>query len=386
MGRPKQPERVYACTLCKYSTHRRGHFNAHVAGHTGRPFRCGECSSTFKRKAHLQQHQLRHTKERPHKCSFLGCGKAFASSWALSEHQNTHDDSALYPYRCDHADCGKTFASKGNLRQHMTIHNSERRHICETCQRSFKLRHHLRRHALSHQPPDIRCRDADCKAMFATTADMEKHFVLHTGEKPYACSLCTCTFAQRAGRRDHIERYHTQEGAQRGKKQETRVAKALAAAGISFKREHRVDFSCFGATFAREDFVSDHAPGGIISIEVDENQHSGQLACDLRRTADIWTAQTLGGNTLPKLLIRYNPNLYRVDGRRQHVRKQDREARLVAFLRSVNFTQAPAIQVQYMYFDVDKGRLAFFADKEIKVWDTMPCFPSYSCICRDPIV
>lgn len=144
------------------------------------------------------------------------------------------------------------------------------------------------------------------------------------------------------------------------KRKEQRIAKLLEAASIPFKREHQIDFSCLGSTFARIDFVIEgHAC--ILLLEVDEQQHEdGGYSCDARRMGRAAEALALGGNTLPLVFIRYNPDPYAVRG--AHV-KQPLRAREAELLRVVRGYLAPAtapaqlppLSIQYMYYDSDDG-------------------------------
>lgn len=156
---------------------------------------------------------------------------------------------------------------------------------------------------------------------------------------------------------------HTEEGAARQKKQEQRVARALEAAGIEYRREHHIDFSCIDSnlTFARIDFVV-LCGGRVIFLEVDENQHrfgydSGQLSCDMRRMARVVESLALEGNALPIEFVRYNPDAFRVDGALQRIPKKDRERILVDYLTSITddglASEAAPLTITYFCYDCE---------------------------------
>ena len=175
---------------------------------------------------------------------------------------------------------------------------------------------------------------------------------------------------------------HTVEGQQRQKKQEERIARALTEAGICYKREQHVDMSCFGGTFARQDFVVDHVAGGIISIEVDEDQHKGVVACELKRVGDIRNALMVCGNTVPWLLIRYNPHAFRVDKDLVSIPKKDREETLIAFIKGHSFHGAPPFQMQYMFYDATRQKGA----AQLSIWQDAEYLPEYKAACLPPVV
>lgn len=146
------------------------------------------------------------------------------------------------------------------------------------------------------------------------------------------------------------------------KKQEERVARALTAAKIPFKREHFVDFTCLedvGQDFARIDFVVTLRTS-VVFLEVDEGQHKsgmGAAGCDTPRMMAISRALALEGNTLPIIQVRYNPDAFRLDGKLVKLTKSKRQARLIELLTSEDSvlraqeTLDRPLSVLYMYFD-----------------------------------
>ena len=251
-------------------------------------------------------------------CEVDGCGSAFARSGALILHTRTHTGEK--PFTCDFDGCGAAFARSGNL----TVHKRA-----------------------------------------------------HTGEKPFICDFdgCGVAFAQSSGLTNH-KRTHTVEYQQRKKREEQNVAKLLENHGIDFKREHQVDFSCMGSTFARIDFliVKD---GVAIFLEIDENQHKFggySVACDMKRMANIYESLVFDDNTLPLYFIRYNPHAYRVGGELQKTKTVFRQQYLVDVINSINSTTVKRMNILYMYFDCDtlvdgSIRLSVHTDPEYN--DTM---------------
>ncbi|CDR45052.1 CYFA0S16e01552g1_1 [Cyberlindnera fabianii] len=56
----------------------------------GKPFKCDECSNSFKRQEHLKRHQRSvHTNYRPFECKY--CEKTFSRSDNLAQHHKTHE-------------------------------------------------------------------------------------------------------------------------------------------------------------------------------------------------------------------------------------------------------------------------------------------------------
>ncbi|GAQ93660.1 Zinc finger-containing protein [Klebsormidium nitens] len=208
-----------------------------------------------------------------------------------------------------------------------------------------------------------------CDATFSQAQHLQVHQRTHTGERPYACTECKDDFAQSTHLRTHTYYYHTTEGKQKRKREEVRIAKLLEGSSIDFKREHYVNFGCLQGTFARADFVIIQN-GKVVVLEVDEYQHESYgVACDVARMAKIYEAWLLEGNGLPVRFLRYNPNAYHVDGKKQKVKRAAREERLLEAIREASEADGDGMQVRYMYYDVVSGKPAIMQDPAFTISD-----------------
>ena len=68
----------------------------------------------------MQVHERAHTGEKPFKCTFDDCEKAFATGYGLKSHTRTHTGEK--PYKCLHEDCRKAFKTSGDLQKHIRTH------------------------------------------------------------------------------------------------------------------------------------------------------------------------------------------------------------------------------------------------------------------------
>jgi uncharacterized Zn-finger protein len=382
-------EKPYKCDVdgCGAAYAESSHLVSHKRTHTGeKPYKCDVdgCGAAYARSSHLATHKRTHTGEKPYKCDVDGCGAAYAQSSQLVLHKRTHTGEK--PYKCDIDGCGAAYAESGALVSHKRTHTGEKPYKCDVdgCGAAYAESGNLVRHKRTHTgEKPYKCDIDGCGAAFAESSTLVRHKRTHTGEKPYKCAGAECgrEFAQSSNLKSHVYYYHTVEGQAERKRKEQRVAKMLTAAGIPFKREHHIDFQCIGgATYARIDFVIE-GRGWIVFLEVDEDQHGADgYSCDLRRMARVLECLTLEGNTMPVVFLRYNPDTFRVGGARQTVPLKSREARLLATLRRYMAEppspSAPAMTIQYMYYDVDdEGALAQWAAADYPAEMKALCLP-----------
>ncbi|XP_068725859.1 uncharacterized protein [Montipora capricornis] len=124
----RKADDLYICYWKDCSRQRRA-FNAryklviHMRVHSGeKPNRCTfpGCNKAFSRLENLKIHMRSHTGEKPYLCQHLGCPKAFSNSSDRAKHQRTHQDTK--PYACQVPGCPKRYTDPSSLRKHFKQH------------------------------------------------------------------------------------------------------------------------------------------------------------------------------------------------------------------------------------------------------------------------
>jgi len=108
-----------------------------------RPYECTVCEKRFRKKSSLNVHKTSHTGEKLYSCT--QCGKCLATQSLLTAHISVHSSN----YKC--TECGKGFGASGWLRMHCRRnHSGERPFACTVCSKLFTTITELTMHSRVH--------------------------------------------------------------------------------------------------------------------------------------------------------------------------------------------------------------------------------------------
>ncbi|CAO2579433.1 Zinc finger protein 770 [Lemmus lemmus] len=226
-------QKPFECDVChknfRQLVHLERHQNMH-AGHKMCP--CDKCEKVFPSVSKLQRHYLIHTGQRPFGCNV--CGKSFRQSAHLKRHKLTHTEKIPYSsfWEVDLGNVNKLFIhpsdgvsynasqqSEGHVFQKYegsesnqgaviedeaeaedfilgTHCRNRQSYLANTLLESEQSRHWYSYLGRPERSDGLLYQCSVCCKNFRSPSKLERHYLIHAGQKPFECSVCGKTFRQ----------------------------------------------------------------------------------------------------------------------------------------------------------------------------------------------
>eukprot|EP00088_Acartia_fossae_P010415 TRINITY_DN15188_c0_g1_i5.p1 TRINITY_DN15188_c0_g1~~TRINITY_DN15188_c0_g1_i5.p1 ORF type:complete len:298 (-),score=35.33 TRINITY_DN15188_c0_g1_i5:356-1210(-) len=131
------------------------------------------------------------------------CKRAYYTQEKLKLHLESFDHSKT---TC--TDCGKVFFAPAKLERHKMIHTGERPYCCDVCGKTFQTKEYVELHKQKihgnitfSEPCQI------CGKIFPWEQNLRNHmnYVHNMGQKSYSCDQCGKAFNQKTSLTNHME-------------------------------------------------------------------------------------------------------------------------------------------------------------------------------------
>ncbi|KAG9480935.1 hypothetical protein GDO78_010284 [Eleutherodactylus coqui] len=189
--------RPYCCDSCPKQFETPSKLARHYLTHTGqKPFPCPDCNKTFRQLVHLERHMMTHLL--PFQCKI--CHRHFKNSETFSKHQQLHHAVAVKDMKSYRRPVHKSFS--------LPLY-------CFGCRKTFLSEENRLLHqcdvmnVIAFQKTQTRSCEF-CDKAFPSHSKLERHLMIHTGQKPFACALCGKAFRQKTHLKIH-QITHSQE-------------------------------------------------------------------------------------------------------------------------------------------------------------------------------
>lgn len=130
------------------------------------------------------------------------CGQIYKTKQILQQHIKRHFETGE-KYSCPK--CPQKFKSWSEIFYHSSVHTTERKFICDICSKAFKAKRDLRNHKIRHETKDVKNFQCSyCNVKLKSRYTLNRHILIHTGEKRFQCTYCQRAFTQKNELNKHL--------------------------------------------------------------------------------------------------------------------------------------------------------------------------------------
>ena len=233
----------FPCPICQAEANSGQSFHEHLKlKHKGDPEKVGPKSKTIGTSTVVTKHIIKSSARRTFKCDVPECtvSEVFQSFNVFKAHcLNAHN---IFPLACKI--CDKRYKEQSTFRNHMEAHAGEPNYGCDVCQKKFVTKERLFAHRRLHLGRRFQCTRCNfsakasntlhkhirmkhlterkfmcqsCDKAFGSKQNLELHCRIHTGEAPYECSLCRLRFKRMHHHKHHLNSASHKEAVQKAK-------------------------------------------------------------------------------------------------------------------------------------------------------------------------
>ena len=149
------------------------------------------------------------------KCSYVGCGKEFTTSFNLKQHiQYIHLKDNNEIVKCQYDNCSYETHNPDNMRKHVYNLHKEKKFVCDYpgCSFGSYLAHKLKRHKITHSDDKpIQCEWPGCEYRAKHKEILSSHMITHKTTFEFKCPQegCEQMFKTQRAAKNHEKAMHT---------------------------------------------------------------------------------------------------------------------------------------------------------------------------------
>lgn len=148
--------------------------------------------------------------KQPLPCGY--CGKLFNNQSSLRQHESFHRPAR--PFSCEHDKCEKAYKTRSELNRHLVVHSGEKKHFCKLCGKRFLRKQYLKTHLLRHHETGITMvtpttgQDGSGAGDYKGEMSAPSVFVSQAEPLTWRCRLCFKIFVNNEDLSKHMRSYH----------------------------------------------------------------------------------------------------------------------------------------------------------------------------------
>ena len=179
-----QDKRTFECQVCNKRYKTKNNLKYHLKTHAADVHVCTLCTRLFKSDQSLKEHKVKyHSKSEL--CTV--CGKFFTSKSILKTHiQTKHDPHLNKCHVCPFDGCRKTFSRVTLYQDHINIHTGVKPYQCSVCKRAYHYRYKKNQHERACSGV-VQHNCIECGSVFTDVTSLKRHRESQHSNMSYQC-------------------------------------------------------------------------------------------------------------------------------------------------------------------------------------------------------